>query len=207
MWLPMIVCSEFDGDDQNVAWRQHDVYNSALEIIVTGTNRFTLAARHVLKDQGHASWGRIQRVDHRTLQGAHDILAAAWRWKFLPRQPELFQSAADGALNLEKVWLNWLSDEVDSWIEAPETIRLIQIILSNQNEQTGYAAETTLSLALMEKFAEVAWRSDRKSAVIQDLAKIEESVLDDPKMLSEKDQCPYNTYVFTSLIVPGPKDD
>jgi len=203
----MIVDSEFDGDDQVVAWRQHDVYKSALKIIVLGTNRFTSVARHVLKDEGHASWGKIERVDHRTLQDAHDILAAAWRWQFLLRESELFQKAAHGDLDVERAWLSWLSDEVDGWIDAPEVIRLIQIILSNQNEPTGYAAETMLSLGLLERFAEAKWRSDRKSALIKDLGKHKQGAPDDPKGLSEKTQCPYNTYDLSVPLVPRLHND
>ena len=42
----MIVGSFFDGDDdEQVAWKQHDVYGNALQIIVGTCNRLTWFAR------------------------------------------------------------------------------------------------------------------------------------------------------------------
>ena len=86
----MIVGTFFDGDDDaEIAWKQHDVYGEALGAIIQVGNRLTLFAKSLLDDKAHASWGTIETCDHRTLQGAHDILAAAWRFQNDFRQSDL----------------------------------------------------------------------------------------------------------------------
>jgi hypothetical protein len=199
----MIVSIQFSGDDMEVGWLQHDVYRAALEIIVTGTNTFALAARHVLRDESHPSWGQVDCVDHRTLQVAHDILAAAWRWQILPAEPELFQQPEDQPFGLEQAWLTWLRQEVVRWIDEPEIIRLVQIVLSNQNEPTGYAAESRLGSVLLERFKEVPWRTEMKEAIAAEVAEIPEGILDDPKGLSVKPKCRYNSYRFPQSSITG----
>ena len=74
----MWVVPRFDGDvDMEVANKQHDVYGQALWIIVRQCNLYAEFARRVLDDADHSEWGTVESFDHRTLQGAHDLLAAA----------------------------------------------------------------------------------------------------------------------------------
>ncbi|MCY4221238.1 MAG: hypothetical protein OXC25_11595 [Thiotrichales bacterium] len=71
----MIVVPLFEGDDDEVAWKQHDVYGHALAVIVSTCIRYVRFARIVLNDAGHPDWGTIVDLDHRTMQSAHDLLA------------------------------------------------------------------------------------------------------------------------------------
>lgn len=192
----MIVGEMFEEDDMDVAWRQHDVYHAALGVIVNGTNVFVRTARHVLKDQQHPSWGHVELIDHRTLQAAHDILAAAWRWRFLRVEHGLLREKQDDTVALESTWLAWLRGEVLAWINEPEIIRLLQIVMSNQNEPVGYAAEAKLGVVLIDRFTEVRWRSEFRLAISADFAKYPSSLLDDPRDQSVKDLDLHNTYRF-----------
>ena len=78
----MYVMPFFEDDvDMEVARKQHDVYSQALGIIVSQCNLYAEFARRLLDDADHPEWGTVERFDHRTLQHAHDLLAAVWRFR------------------------------------------------------------------------------------------------------------------------------
>ena len=86
----MWVVPSFDGDvDMEVAKKQHAVYGPALWIIVRQCNLYAEFTRRVLDDADHLEWGTVESFDHRTLQGAHDLLAAVCRFRNDFRQSEL----------------------------------------------------------------------------------------------------------------------
>ncbi len=157
----MIVGSFFEGDvDMEVAGKQHDVYSQALGIIVSRCNLYAEFARFVLDDTGHREWGRIDRFDHRTLQHAHDLLVAVWRFRHDYRQLALPFMRKEPLDETPRLWLDWLRREVEGWIRYPDRVRLVQLILTNQNERRGYLAEAELSVNIMDGFTDVPW--DRK---------------------------------------------
>ena len=89
----MIVGSLFNGDgsiNDSVMWRQHVVYGQALGIIA-GTCQEYMELAYYLMEDSDEYWERIYSFDHRTLQHAHDILAAVWhfRYEIKLRQMEL----------------------------------------------------------------------------------------------------------------------
>ena len=123
----MIVGTFFDGDDDaEIAWKQHDVYGESLGAIIQVSNRLTLFAKSLLEDRCHANWGTIETCDHRTLQGAHDILAAAWRFQNDFRQSDLLLERRPEPLvahSPENLWLWWLRDEIEKWVWQPALVR------------------------------------------------------------------------------------
>ncbi len=170
----MIVGTFFDGDDDaEIAWKQHDVYGQALGAIIQVCYRLTLFAKSLLDDKDHASWGTIETYDHRTLQSAHDILAAAWRFQNdfrqsvlpLERRPEPLAPHTP-----ENLWLWWLRDEIEKWVWQPTLVRDVLLILGNQNQPIGYAAESRLCLALLDRFRAVPWVPKWRDAYEKDLA-------------------------------------
>lgn len=194
----MIVGVMFSDDDLDLAWRQHDVYRSAFGIIVEITNRYTVAAKQILNDAKYEHWGHIQSVDHRTLQAGHDFLAAVWRWHHI--HPTLdFQEQP--RRTVEEDWLFWLRQEVESWINAPRMIRYVQIILSNQNEEIGYAAEDALNISLLERFQEVGWFEKTLAACQADYRRHSPDIFDDATGISSKPLCMYNTYRFQQQVI------
>ena len=170
----MIVGTFFDGDDDaEIAWKQHDVYGEALGAIIQVSNRLTLFAKSLLDDKAHAHWGTIETCDHRTLQGAHDILAAAWRFQNDFRQSDLPLRRRPEPLvphTPENLWLWWLRDEIEKWVWQPALVRDVQLILSNQNLPIGYAAESRLCLGLIDRFHAVPWLPKWRDAYEKDLA-------------------------------------
>ena len=159
----MIVGSIFDGDvDKKLMWEQHDVYHRALGVIVTKCDHMAAFARKLLADDIHNGWGEHGTCDHRTLQQAHDLIAAAWRYRFAPSD-RVFPFAEENpefSADYSQMhgWLHWLNEEVDGWIDAPHLVRSVQLILTHQNDDAGYRAEDQLFKDLVRHFQDVPWK-------------------------------------------------
>ena len=165
----MIIAAKFQGDDRDLARLQHQVYGEALGIIVRRCNRFARVAISILGGNStHPKWESVDRIDHRTLQTAHDLLAAAWRFETSPPQKRL--PMPEGRSNPEFEpdtpegrWLQWLNSEVASWVDedkchdGPLMIRLVLQILANQNQPAGYEAETRLAELIYNRFEHIDW--------------------------------------------------
>lgn len=140
----MLIYEYFDGDSIALAQTQHEVYGEALNIIIA-------------KCKGHVDSQRTlpraetvkQVIDHRTLQVAHDIVAAAWRHAVLVSDQNISE---DG-------WLGALAKEVDAWVDQPRLIFLICCIMDNQNCETGYEAEDALRDMLIERYRHICFYS------------------------------------------------
>jgi hypothetical protein len=169
----MIVGAYFDGDsDTEVALRQHGVYQKALGIIIESCNRIVRFSKSLLDVDSPDEWGTISSCDHRTLQMAHDLLAAAWRFEHGVRQSRLQLEPKLGPVEadtIENEWLSWLRDEIDGWRWRPEIIRNVQLILTNQNQPVGYNAEGQLCLSILDRFHNVSWKPSLRSACETDL--------------------------------------
>ena len=163
----MWVGSCFRGDsDNDVMWVQHGVYHQALGII-TGTCQEYMNFAHRILDDRWEEWDFITRFDHRTLQNAHDTIAAAWRFRCLDaaKQMELsFDKEPGGEPDFVSHWLNWLQGEVKSWKNSPYLVRLVVKILRNQNEPAGYRAEADLNWELVLRYGDVPWEQSRIDA-------------------------------------------
>ena len=161
----------FEGDeDMEVAWKQHDVYSEALWIIVCACDRYTEFARSLLNDTDHLEWGTHDHFDHRTLQGAHDLLAAIWRWRTDFRQTAFPFVAKKSLDEVQALWLDWLRQEVAGWIDYPHRVRWVQLILANQNKPLGNIAETQLALDIIDCYWTVRWNQGLREAYEASLA-------------------------------------
>ena len=154
-----------------VARKQHDVYYAALEIIVSTCNRHIVCARSLLGASGHPNWGKVESYDHRTLQFAHDLLAAVWRSQNDSRQQSLLPGDNQSLDDVQPLWLSWLREEIVGWSALPHLVRSVQLILTNQNEQPGYEAETRLCLDIVDRFPDVPWERKICDALEADLLK------------------------------------
>ena len=167
----MWVVPRFDGDvDMELAKKQHDVYGQALGIIVRQCNQYAEFARRVLDDADHSEWGTVESFDHRTLQGAHDLLAAVWRFRNDFRQPELPFEDKNSLDEAQKLWLDGLRNEIATWIDYPERVRWVQLILTNQNKPLGYIVEAQLALNIINGFSDVPWDQELREAYEASLA-------------------------------------
>ena len=157
----MIVAHYFDGDDdEEVAQLQQDVYGEALGIMVARCNEHARFARGVLNDTRHHDWGTVYTFEHHTLQNAHTVLAAAWRFRNDHRQPELPYEPGNPLERVQRHWLDWLNQEVADWTTQPNLIRLVQLILTNQNDVPGFTARAQLGLELLGRFSDVPWNEE-----------------------------------------------
>lgn len=171
----MIIGTFFEGDDDaEIAHEQHEFYGQALDTIIETCNRLTQFAKAVLGDESHDAWGTVHACDHRTLQGAHDLLAAAWRFRYDQRQGQLPLGRKVSETLVSDTpgnrWLRWLRGEIESWVREPQLVRHVQLILANQNQPAGYASESRLNLAILDRYPDVPWKPDLRDACERDLA-------------------------------------
>jgi hypothetical protein len=67
----MIVCDFYEGDDIELAWKQHDIYKHALSIIIQGYRVHFINAYQIVGGlDSFKLWSPDQSIDHRTLQNA-----------------------------------------------------------------------------------------------------------------------------------------
>ena len=165
----VILISRFDGDDDvSLKNAQYEVYGSALHMMIDKCSEFARFARILLDDTEHADWDRVPRsgYDHRKFQTAHDLLAAAWRYKtdarqlrlpFPPLLPciRLYREAPIAAL-----WLEWLHDELSAWTDHPDLVRSVLVTLHNQDDGVGDAAKFRLCRDIIHRFSSVPWSGD-----------------------------------------------
>ena len=138
----MIVGSRFveDGEvDNYVMWRQHDVYYPALHIIVDTCQEYIRLAYSLISDPDK-NWESIESYDHRTLQDSHDILAAAWRFRYenevrqmdFPlirpcRDYACLWRTNEGEMDLNRLWGAWQCPKPDcnrlTRVEKPDFAR------------------------------------------------------------------------------------
>ncbi len=157
----MIVGYSFRGDDDTrTAWEQHDVYDNALRVLVNGCVGHIRVSAAMLQVEWPARWANGDRFDHRTLQRAHDLLAAAWRFETVPAQLELPLTRPPLAecQRMER-WLRWLSAEIDKWRYHPHAVHWVMTILTHQNQHAGYQAEDDLAEWLRIRFGTVPWNN------------------------------------------------
>lgn len=160
----MIIGPHYHGDDdREMIVLQHDVYHKALGIIVEECRRFYVLANALAGVKEELPTCENLQVDHRTLQNAHDILAAVWRYKTnciqlkLPLVDSAGQQLPETKILTMNDWLMWLTSEVKSWADSPWLVRFVWTIIENQNTKPGYDAEESLTEGLYERFRDVPW--------------------------------------------------
>lgn len=156
----MIVGCLFDGDeDTRTSWEQHDVYQTALDLIVSGCRDHVTFAVTLLELPWPERWPMDGPYDHRTLQHAHDILAAAWRHRTDSIQLSLpFDGIPCSTAKQMNAWLAWLKAEVGLWHQQPRLIGQVMTILAVPNTEPGHQAEEQLVALLRERFSAIPWR-------------------------------------------------
>ena len=174
----MIVTKYFVGDSEGQTQQlQSSVCSDALRIIGDCAGREKLA--HMgLSDDWSETLNPSDGFDH-PLQAAHDILAAAWRFRHaswywerwhppdvpldVPLWDIIPQSRPDH-------WLKGLENETKSWRQGgvgfsfpysyernPHLADLVVRILENQKTPVGYRAQMQLAWELVNRFKDVPW--------------------------------------------------
>ena len=156
----MWVYSKFQGDmDKKIMLIQHDCYWSTLSLI-----------RNLIKRNFHktnpSEFIELPNIDHRTIQSAHDILAAAFRYNFKYSSTH-DKRIEDKILGVSLQWThpkenNDIIQEWHGWLEGcfdggNEIIAEFITIYLNQNSSIGYEAEDRLEALIIQKFPNVPW--------------------------------------------------
>ena len=157
----MVVKDYFYGDNDpsfRVSLIQQDVYKSSLRLIVNACLDHMKAGFMLVGQDYPKKWDREFQFDHRTLQLAHDLVAAAWRFDCLETELPLFFQL-DREVVIERKWRSWLQNELGLWRDEPAIVRNVIIVLGNQNVENGYHAEDLLTQALVRRFDNVDWHN------------------------------------------------
>lgn len=155
----MWVADYFDGDNDpsaKVSWIQHDAYREALRLIACACVEHMKSAFMLAFEDYPKKWDRSFKYDHRTLQLAHDVIAAAWRFECIKTELPLFFQTDHEDVIFRK-WFAWLRSEVDLWSNQSAIVRNVIIILGDQNVENGYRAEDLLIQALVRRYLNVPW--------------------------------------------------
>jgi len=157
----MVIKDYFYGDNDpsfRVSLIQQDVYKSSLRLIVNECLDHMKAGFMLVGQDYPKKWDREFQFDHRTLQLAHDLVAAAWRFDCLETELPLF-FRLDREVVIERKWRAWLQNELGLWRDQPAIVRNVIIVLGNQNVENGYHAEDLLTQALVRRFDNVDWHN------------------------------------------------
>ena len=155
----MIVAAEYRGDShEHVMLMQHRVYEQVIAGWV-GRLMHVFAKAEALTGSGSILAMQIQhchRFDHRTVQGAHDLVAAAFRWRYTPTTP-LF---AGVGLNedFEARWRGFARQEFEAFLLQPRTAALWATAVARGNTPAGLAAEREIDEQLRDWYHDVPWR-------------------------------------------------
>lgn len=154
----MIVNCNFKGDNNEaLKWDQHDNYQKSLANIFSAAKSALIQADAIIG----SNLPIVEKVlpissfDHRVLQNAHDIIAAAYRYKNDDGgQLRLFVGPKSLYSDL---WSNWLTQELEALIVYPQFVQSIIESVVFSNTKQGYLAEEKLRNILFTHYSYIEW--------------------------------------------------
>jgi hypothetical protein len=153
----MIVGKSFEGDDNITLSRlQHDVYSEVLRrLFESARDRHLTAASLVgVEDELSLRLRAMRGFDHRTLQLAHDRIAAYFRFQS-PGSAQLYLGE-DEVKYLERLtqeWREFFAGEVEDFTQRDEYVRAACKAACFGNTEPGYTAEDQLDQLLTRRYA------------------------------------------------------
>lgn len=158
----MWVGREFLGDD-NEALKiiQHNAYTTS-PIASKCINIYVRSCE--MTSQKNALYEQMRDLktyDHRTLQEAHDQIAAYFRFLHGELHLPLISSEEEYKLKLEARWKGFYDVETSELAATPSINQTVIQILAHQNKEIGMYAETVLSYHLNNRYGQ-AFRSQCK---------------------------------------------
>ena len=153
----MIVASEFPGDDNETLKRvQHALYGQMLIcLFLSPCDGYLAACRLTGSDTEIGTRVRAMTgFDHRTLQSAHDQIAAWYRFSVDDGgQLRLGESALAFEARLSAEWRDFFRREIEALAESDEFTRDILAAAVFANSDRGLAAEAGVREFLKERYA------------------------------------------------------
>jgi hypothetical protein len=158
----MIICDAYPSDDNGLLKTvQHDAYPRSVAQLYETAREALLWADKVLETRLLiAEKARdTTRFDHRVLQDAHDILAAAFRHSCDDGgQLRLLESEAERANRYRSTWLEWLQDQLTDLSKNPQFVRSTVQAVVLANSELGYEAERVVCQLLVVRYGLDHWK-------------------------------------------------
>jgi hypothetical protein len=154
----MMVGSEFPGDNNKTLMDvQHTAYGEMVVRLFTGPRDRYLAAAALLRvdDKLTGHLRSMDGFDHRTLQLAHDRIAAFFRFAHDDGgQLQLGETDADYRQRQADSWRAFVQSEVERLTTDDEFTRAICTATAFGNKEPGVAAERWLDQFLRDRYGE-----------------------------------------------------
>lgn len=163
----MIIGSRFDGDTDSsliVSQTQAELYDYALHTIIKGCQEHVRTAVLLLGQEWPEKWIPDTYFNHQTLCGAHDLIAAACRYRSF-KTPLLDAQRAQNAISAK--WISWLHNEVASWGNQPKIVQNVLTVLAKQDHPAGFRARSDLAETLLNRYSDVPWNASEWDRIYQ----------------------------------------
>jgi hypothetical protein len=152
----MMVGAEFPGDSNEVLMDvQHALYGEMVVRLFTAPRDRYLVAAALLRVENDFS-DRLRSMkgfDHRTLQGAHDVIATFFRFsRDDGGQLQLGETDSEYLERWKSAWREFFQLEVSSLVGDDEFVRAICNAAVYANEESGTAAERWLDRFLRDRY-------------------------------------------------------
>lgn len=157
----MIISTVYENDcNTQLKYVQHDEYWRSIGSIFEAARTELLRADAIIgSNLLIAEKAReIGKFDHRVLQDAHDIIAAAFRYNYDDGgQLKLGETQKDQRLRYLREWVLWLSEQLAELARHSQFVRstVESVVLSNT--EVGYIAENRLCDLLLTHFSAGDW--------------------------------------------------
>jgi len=157
----MIIARAYPSDDNDLLKNmQHGLYSRHVCELFNAARRAMVWADAILgADLLVAEKARaVERFDHRVLQDAHDIMAAAFRHKCDDGgQHCLLEGECDVAERYRPMWIAWFTAELETLAKSPRFVRSVVQTVLLANTELGYAAERDVCDLLITHFGMNDW--------------------------------------------------
>ena len=152
----MIICDVFEGDNnETMKLIQHDTYSKLLGYLFSNSaSRYLDDIKYTWVSPDFVSKIRnLKSFDHRTLQYAHDLIAAYFRFIFSDSFPsDLFPEKFDIISFFTSIWKEYYLQEVAILSKIEPIAEMIVTAVGFQNTERGYDAEDKLHELLLQRY-------------------------------------------------------
>lgn len=157
----MIITEVFENDQNKFLKKvQHDEYGQSIgRIFEAARSEFihadaVLNAKLLMAEELRA----VTTFDHRVLQDAHDIIAAAYRYRHDDGgQLQLGESRDTQQIRYLRQWTSWLTSQLKELVRYPQFVRPTVESVLFANTEMGYTAENRLCDTLLTHFSAGDW--------------------------------------------------
>lgn len=157
----MIVTNTFENDcNERLKLVQHDDYGRNVVKIFKAARSELIHANAIL--ESHLlivkKAKEVSSINHRALQDAHDILAAAFRYQWDDGgQLALFEKHDSQSSRYSFEWTSWLERQLQDLVRYPQLVRSVVQSVVFTNTEMGYMAEGQVCAFLLSYFNAEDW--------------------------------------------------